>query len=91
MLLACFGGETSLRMCAPYLFPSIAAVVIGGSYILRSRGGYLAGAGAASLTALVSVLLVFNMTDYGRGIIYGVVIPVPLLYGGEGRGLRADG
>jgi len=38
-----------------------------------------------SLTALVSVLLTLNMPDYGRSIIYGVVILVLLLLYGRGQ------
>jgi ribose transport system permease protein len=85
ILLVGFGGQASLGMGSPYLFQSIAAVVIGGVSILGGRGSYLgAAAGAVSLTALVSVLLALNMPDYGRSIIYGVVIlALLLLYGRE--------
>jgi ribose transport system permease protein len=87
ILLVGFGGQASLGMGTPYLFQSIAAVVIGGVYILGGRGSYLgAAAGAASLTALVSVLLAMNMPDYGRSIIYGVVILVLLLLYGREEG-----
>ena len=84
-LLVGFGGQASLGMGTPYLFQSIAAVVIGGVYMLGGRGHYLgAAAGAVTLVALVSVLLAMNMPDYGRNIIYGVVILVLLLlYGRE--------
>jgi len=87
ILLVGFGGQASLGMGAPYLFQSIAAVVIGGVSILGGRGSYLgAAAGAVSLTALVSVLLALNMPEYGRSIIYGVVIlALLLLYGREQR------
>lgn len=87
ILLVGFGGQASLGMGSPYLFQSIAAVVIGGVSILGGSGSYLgAAAGAVSLTALVSVLLALNMPDYGRSIIYGVVILVLLLlYGREQR------
>lgn len=85
IVLVGFGGQASLGMGNPYLFQSIAAVVIGGVYILGGRGHYLGSvAGAISLVALVSVLLAMNMPDYGRSIIYGVVILVLLLlYGRE--------
>jgi len=85
ILLVGFGGQASLGMGTPYLFQSIAAVVIGGVYILGGRGSYVgAAAGAASLTALVSVLLAMDMPEYGRSIIYGIVILVLLLlYGRE--------
>ncbi len=80
-----FGGQASLGMGDPYLFQSIAAVVIGGVYILGGRGHYVgAVAGSISLVALVSVLLAMNMPEYGRSIIYGVIILVLLLlYGRE--------
>ncbi len=87
VLLVGFGGQASLGMGTPYLFQSIAAVVIGGVYMLGGRGHYLgAAAGAVTLVALVSVLLAMNMPDYGRNIIYGIVILVLLLlYGREER------
>ncbi|MCB8876656.1 ABC transporter permease [Acidisoma silvae] len=85
IMLVGFGGQAALGMGDPYLFQSIAAVVIGGVYILGGRGHYLGSvAGAISLTVLVSVLLAFNMPDYGRSIVYGVVIlALLLLYGRE--------
>lgn len=85
IVLVGFGGQASLGMGNPYLFQSIAAVVIGGVYILGGRGHYLgSAAGAISLVALISVLMALNMPEYGRSIIYGVVILVLLLlYGRE--------
>ena len=85
ILLVGFGGQASLGMGDPYLFQSIAAVVIGGVYMLGGRGHYLGtAAGAVTLVALVSVLLAMNMPDYGRNIIYGIVILILLLlYGRE--------
>ena len=85
IMLVGFGGQASLGMGDPYLFQSIAAVVIGGVYILGGRGGYVgAVAGAVTLVALVSVLLAMNMPDYGRSIVYGVIILGLLLaYGRE--------
>jgi ribose transport system permease protein len=85
IMLVGFGGQASLGMGGPYLFQSIAAVVIGGVSILGGRGYYLGvAAGAISLTVLVSVLLALNMPDYFRSILYGVVILVLLLlYGRE--------
>ena len=80
IMLVGFGGQASLGMGDPYLFQSIAAVVIGGVYILGGRGHYIGSvAGSISLVALVSVLMAMNMPEYGRSIIYGVVILVLLL------------
>lgn len=85
IILVGFGGQASLGMGDPYLFQSIAAVVIGGVYILGGRGHYLGTvAGSISLVALVSVLLAMRMPEYGRSMIYGIVILVLLLlYGRE--------
>jgi ribose transport system permease protein len=85
IMLVGFGGQASLGMGDPYLFQSIAAVVIGGVYILGGRGTYVGVvAGSITLVALVSVLLALNMPDYGRSIIYGVIILGLLLaYGRE--------
>ncbi len=85
IMLVGFGGQAALGMGDPYLFQSIAAVVIGGVYILGGRGNYVgAAAGAVTLVALVSVLLALNMPDYGRSIVYGLIILGLLLaYGRE--------
>jgi ribose transport system permease protein len=81
-----FGGSATLGMGDPYLFQSIAAVVIGGTYILGGRGNYLGTvAGAIVLTTLVSVLLAKSAPDYARDIVYGVVILVILLFYGRQR------
>ncbi|HZT20249.1 MAG TPA: ABC transporter permease [Dongiaceae bacterium] len=87
IMLVGFGGQASLGMGDPYLFQSIAAVVIGGVYILGGRGHYSGTvAGSVSLVTLVSVLLAMNMPEYGRNIIYGVIILLLLLlYGREER------
>jgi ribose transport system permease protein len=61
LLLMAYGGKATLGMGDPYLFQSIAAIVVGGIYILGGRGHYLGAlAGAITLTALVILLL------YGR-------------------------
>jgi ribose transport system permease protein len=85
IMLVGFGGQAALGMGDPYLFQSIAAVVIGGVYIFGGRGSYVGTvAGAVTLVALVSVLLALNMPDYGRNIVYGATILALLLaYGRE--------
>jgi ribose transport system permease protein len=85
ILLVGFGGQASLGMGTPYLFESIAAAVVGGVSILGGRGHYLGtAAGAVSLVALISVLQAVNMPEYGRNILYGVVVIALLLaYGRE--------
>lgn len=85
IVLVGFGGQASLGMGDPYLFQSIAAVVIGGVYILGGRGNYVGVlAGSIVLVALIAVLLAERMPDYGRSILYGVVIlAILLVYGRE--------
>lgn len=85
VMLVGFGGQAALGMGDPYLFQSIAAVVIGGVAILGGRGHYVGvAAGTISLVTLVSVLMALNMPEYGRSIIYGVIIlALLLLYGRE--------
>ena len=67
------------------LLPSVAAVVIGGTFILGGRGGYLGTfAGAIIIYVLLSILDSLNMKDAGHQIIYGIVIlTVLMLYGRE--------
>jgi ribose transport system permease protein len=85
IMLLGFGSQASLGLGDPYLFQSIAAVVIGGVYIAGGRGHYVgAVAGAITLVTLVSVLMALNMPEYGRSITYGVIIlALLLLYGRE--------
>jgi ribose transport system permease protein len=85
--LAAYGGQASLGMGDPYLFQSIAAVVIGGVSILGGRGNYLGSvAGSITLVALVSLLLAESMPDWGRQVVYGgAILVILLLYGREKR------
>jgi ribose transport system permease protein len=83
-----YGGQPSLGLGDPYLFESIAAVVVGGVSILGGRGHY-AGvvAGCVTLVAIVTLLQAEQVPEYGRDIIYGLVILAILFtYGRE----RAD-
>jgi ribose transport system permease protein len=87
IVLVAYGGQATLGMGDPYLFQSIAAVVIGGVSILGGRGHYLGSvAGSITLVALVSLLLAESMPDWGRQVVYGVaILVILLLYGREKR------
>ncbi len=87
IMLVSYGGQASLGLGDPYLFQSIAAVVIGGASILGGRGTYLgSAAGAITLVALVTLLQAENIPQYGRSIVYGVtILALLLLYGRERR------
>jgi ribose transport system permease protein len=86
--LVAYGGQASLGLGDPYLFESIAAVVIGGVSILGGRGHYVGVlAGSVTLVAIVTLLQAERVPEYGRSIIYGLVILAILFtYGRE----RAD-
>jgi ribose transport system permease protein len=83
VLLAGYGGKAAQSMGDAYLLPAIAAVVLGGTSILGGRGNYLGTvAGVILITLLQSILSVMQMAEFGRQIIYGIVIiAMMLLYG----------
>jgi ribose transport system permease protein len=86
VLLAGYASKAAQSMGDAYLLPSIAAVVLGGTSILGGRGSYLGTvAGVILITLLQSILTVMQMPEFGRQIIYGVVIVVMLLLYGRER------
>ena len=82
-----YSGIPDLGMGDPYLFLTIAAVVIGGASILGGRGNYLGTvAGAIILVVLVDLMNILKISEAGRNVLYGAVIIVALLlYGRETR------
>ena len=86
VLLAGYASKAAQSMGDAYLLPSIAAVVLGGTHILGGRGSYLGTiAGVILITLLQSILSVMQMEEFGRHVIYGVVIIAMLLVYGRGR------
>ncbi|MEQ8696284.1 MAG: ABC transporter permease [Bauldia litoralis] len=89
LLIAGYSSKAFQAMGDPYLLPSIAAVVIGGTSILGGSGKYSGVvAGTILIVLLQSVLSVMQMPEAGRQIIYGVVIAAMLLAYGRGSRLR---
>jgi len=82
-LLAGYSTKAYQGMGDPYLLPSIAAVVLGGTSILGGRGTYLGTvAGIILITLLQSILSVVQIEEAFRQLIYGaVIIAMLLLYG----------
>lgn len=82
-LLAGYSTKAYQGMGDPYLLPSIAAVVLGGTSILGGRGTYLGTvAGVILITLLQSILSVVQIEEAFRQLIYGaVIIAMLLLYG----------
>jgi len=65
----------SLDTVNPFLLPSVAAAVIGGTSIFGGRGGY-AGTlvGALILTVLTTLLIVLNLPEASRQILFGAIV-----------------
>lgn len=90
VLLAGYAGKAAQSMGDAYLLPAIAAVVLGGTSILGGRGNYIGTvAGVILITLLQSILSVMQMAEFGRQIIYGVVIVGMLLLYGRSPKSRA--
>ena len=68
-------GSVTGRLVDPYLLPSVAAAVIGGTSIFGGRGGY-AGTivGALILTVLVTLLTVLQAPEAVRQVLFGAII-----------------
>lgn len=80
VLLAGYANQAYQSMGDPYLMPTIAAVVIGGTSILGGKGN-LAGTigGVAFITLLSSILSVMQISEAWRNIIFGSMIIAMLL------------
>lgn len=91
VVLSGYVGTTYLDIGAPYLFTSIAAVVVGGASILGGRGSYWGTvAGALTLTVLSAMLPLFKLSDAGLEVVYGVVILAGVWLSGSGRSVLAN-
>jgi ribose transport system permease protein len=88
-LLAGYSTKAYQGMGEPYLLPSIAAVVLGGTSILGGRGTYLGTvAGVILITLLQSILSVVQIEEAFRQLIYGaVIIGMLLVYGRQRRNI----
>ncbi len=68
-------GSATGRLVDPYLLPSVAAAVIGGTSIFGGRGGYAGSiVGAVILTVLVTLLSVLQAPEAVRQILFGAII-----------------
>jgi len=75
ILLVGFNNAADLGIGAPFLLPSVAAVVIGGTSIFGGLGGYAGTVlGALILTVLDSLLTILNASQALRQIIYGLIV-----------------
>jgi ribose transport system permease protein len=75
VLLVGFNNAADLGIGAPFLLPSVAAVVIGGTSIFGGLGGYTGTIlGALILTVLDSLLVILNASQAQRQILYGLIV-----------------
>jgi ribose transport system permease protein len=75
VLLVGFNNAADLGIGAPFLPPSVAAVVIGGTSIFGGLGGYSGTiVGALILTVLDSLLTILNASQAVRQMLYGAII-----------------
>ncbi len=89
VLLAGYAGKAAQSMGDAYLLPAIASVVLGGTSILGGRGNYVGTvAGVILVTLLQSILSVMQISEFGRQIVYGLVIVSMLLLYGREKALR---
>src|SRR6185437_14499285 len=75
ILLAGYAGAVDTSLATTYLLPSVAAVVIGGTSILGGSGGYAGSiVGVLILTVLESLLILMNIAEALRQVLYGVIV-----------------
>jgi ribose transport system permease protein len=75
VLLVGFNNAADLGIAGPFLLPSVAAVVIGGTSIFGGLGGYTGTIlGALILTVLDSLLVILNASQAARQILYGLIV-----------------
>ena len=96
-MIAAFGGFLLLgytqtvyfTLGEAYLFPSIAAVVIGGTTLAGGEGSYWGTmSGALVLTIVDSILTTVQMSQQERQIILGVILLLVIAVYGRQRALR---
>ncbi len=80
ILFAAFSGLAFLGMGDQFVLPTVAAVVLGGTSMFGGRGGY-GGTFAAVIftTLLTTVLVIGNIPQGVRSIIFGVVVLAAIL------------
>jgi ribose transport system permease protein len=89
VLLLGFTQNVFLNLGRPYLFPSVAAVVVGGTVLAGGKGSYWGTmAGALVLMLLTSLLTASQLPEAVRQMVLGVTLLVLLSVYGRQRALR---
>lgn len=87
--LGYLGSVYNITLGDKYTLPSIIAVVIGGTSLAGGSGGYIGTiAGAIVLQILESILITINIEQFGRNIIFGLVLLGLMFSYARGKKLR---
>jgi ribose transport system permease protein len=82
-------GVVHIRIGDPFLFPSIAAVAVGGTLLSGGKGSYWGTmAGALVLTLITSLLTTMQMEESVRRMVLGGILLVMISIYGRQRGFR---
>ena len=82
-------GVVMIQLGQPYLFPSIAAVAVGGTLLSGGKGSYWGTmAGAIVLTLITSLLTTMQMPDSVRRMVLGATLLILISIYGRQRSLR---
>jgi ribose transport system permease protein len=82
-------GVVMIQLGAPFLFPSIAAVAVGGTLLSGGKGSYWGTmAGAIVLTLITSLLTTMQMPDSVRRMVLGATLLILISIYGRQRALR---
>lgn len=72
-----------------YLFPSIAAVAVGGTLLSGGKGSYFGTmAGAVVIQLITSLLTTMQLPEAIQQIVYGLILVILLIVYGREKGLR---
>ena len=82
-------GVVHLQLGQPFLFPSIAAVAVGGTLLSGGKGSYWGTmAGAIVLTLITSLLTTMQMPDSVRRMVLGATLLILISIYGRQQALR---
>jgi ribose transport system permease protein len=88
-ILLAFSQTVFLELGQPYLFPSIAAVVVGGTVLAGGKGSYWGTmSGALVLQLTDSLLRAMRLDEAYQLIVFGIVLLALILVYGRQRNLR---
>ena len=82
-------GVVMIQLGQPFLFPSIAAVAVGGTLLSGGKGSYWGTmAGAIVLTLITSLLTTMQMPDSVRRMVLGATLLILISIYGRQQSLR---